>query len=195
MTQRVAEAELVSKAAYARHRGVPGQEIGRLARAGRLVLRHGLVDVAASDALLDAEIMPGPDQGQTLTAASLAAGEIPDDASGGECARQKLLWEARQRRLGALQMAGTLLLRDEVELAHERIYRALRDRMLAIPHQVADVVICMSADEAENLLRTSIEAGLVETASSLDAGVVQQWREKQEPDDEDESRALDAHES
>lgn len=44
---------LVSQAEYARHRKVNRSYISRLAKAGVLVIRHGKVDVAASDAVLD----------------------------------------------------------------------------------------------------------------------------------------------
>ena len=47
------ESGLVSQAEYARYRKVNRSYISRLAKAGVLVMRHGKVDVAASDAVLD----------------------------------------------------------------------------------------------------------------------------------------------
>ncbi len=44
---------LMSQADYARHRNVNRSHINRLAKRGILVLRGKLIDVAASDAVLD----------------------------------------------------------------------------------------------------------------------------------------------
>ncbi len=44
---------LMTQAQYARHRNKSPQYIGKLAKAGVLVMRGRLVDAAASDAVLD----------------------------------------------------------------------------------------------------------------------------------------------
>ena len=44
---------LMTQAQYARHRGKSPQYIGKLAKAGILVMRGRMVDATASDAVLD----------------------------------------------------------------------------------------------------------------------------------------------
>ena len=60
---------LMTQAQYARHRNKSPQYIGKLAKAGVLVMRGRLVDAAASDAGLDDRLAekPAPDGQQPPT--------------------------------------------------------------------------------------------------------------------------------
>ena len=51
--------ELMSKAQFARHRGVGRSAVSNWITRGQLVIVDGKVDVAASEALLDASVDPG----------------------------------------------------------------------------------------------------------------------------------------
>jgi hypothetical protein len=116
---------LMTQAQYARHRNTSAQYIGKLAKAGVLVMRGRLVDVVASDAVLD-------DRPAEKTA--------PDSQPPTSYAQAKLadmVFRAKLRRLEFETRQGKLI---EVAIVKERwasILVVLKERILAVPDKLA----------------------------------------------------------
>jgi hypothetical protein len=116
---------LMSQAQYARHRNKSPQYIGKLAKAGVLVMRGRMVDAVASDAVLD-------DKPAERT--------VPDGQPPTSYAQAKLadmVFRAKLRRLEFDTRQGKLI---EAALVKERwasILVVLKERILAVPDKLA----------------------------------------------------------
>jgi len=112
-------AGLMTQAEYARHRKVNRSHVSRLAKRGILILRGKLVDVAASDAVLDdrpVAVEPnetGPSV-QPQTAAETAGQQLSSYA---QARLADMVYRAKLRRLDFEERSGKLLQHDEVESA------------------------------------------------------------------------------
>jgi hypothetical protein len=123
--------QLVSQSEYARRRGKSRQYIGRLAKAGVLVMRGGLVDAAASDAVLD-------DRPERIEPPAPAVSE-----PGGSYAQAKLadmVFRAKLRRLEFETRQGKLVEADAVKTRWASILVELKERILAVPDKLAPEV-------------------------------------------------------
>lgn len=110
--------ELMSKAAYARHRGVGKSAVSNWVTREQIVIVDGKVDVKASDALLDASVDPGRGRPTTAPAPRPAskrsakpAAKAPDTAPNAVAAeRAQALQEQRiGQALKNAQLAGSLV--------------------------------------------------------------------------------------
>ena len=120
---------LMTQAQYARHRNKSPQYIGKLYKAGVLVMRGRLVDVAATDAVLDDKQAERtvPDGHQPPT--SYAQAKLAD-----------MVFRAKLRRLEFETRQGKLI---EAAIVKERwaaILVVLKDRILAVPDKLAPEV-------------------------------------------------------
>ena len=116
---------LMTQAQYARHRNKSPQYIGKLAKAGILVMRGRMVDAVASDAVLDDKPAErtAPD-GQPPT--SYAQAKLAD-----------MVFRAKLRRLEFDTRQGKLI---EAALVKERwaaILVVLKERIMAVPDKLA----------------------------------------------------------
>ncbi len=121
-----ADRPLMTQAQYARHRGKSPQYIGKLAKAGVLVMRGRLVDAVASDAVLDDKPAEraAPDGQQPPT--SYAQAKLAD-----------MVFRAKLRRLEFETRQGKLI---EAAIVKERwaaILVVLKERILAVPDKLA----------------------------------------------------------
>jgi len=122
---------LMTQAQYARHRNKSPQYIGKLAKAGVLVMRGRMVDAVASDAVLD-------DKPVERTA--------PDGQPASNYAQAKLadmVFRAKLRRLEFETRQGKLI---EAALVKERwaaILVVLKERVLAVPDKLAPEVAAL----------------------------------------------------
>ena len=116
---------LMTQAQYARHRNKSPRYIGKLAKAGILVMRGRMVDAAASDAVLD-------DKPSERTAPD---GQPP--TSYAEAKLADMVFRAKLRRLEFDTRQGKLI---EAALVKERwaaILVVLKERILAVPDKLA----------------------------------------------------------
>ncbi len=114
---------LMTQAQYARHRGKSPQYIGKLAKAGILVMRGRLVDAAASDAVLDDKPDGAPSNQQPTTFAQA------------RLARE--VFSAKLKKLEYETRIGKLVPTDEVSIKWFTLGRQIRDRLLGIPSKLA----------------------------------------------------------
>jgi hypothetical protein len=117
---------LMTQAQYARHRNTSPQYIGKLVKAGVLVMRGRLVDAVASDAVLDDKPAEktAPEGPQPPT--SYAQAKLAD-----------MVFRAKLRRLEFETRQGKLI---EVAIVKERwaaILVVLKERVLAVPDKLA----------------------------------------------------------
>lgn len=120
---------LMTQAQYARHRNKSPQYIGKLYKAGVLVMRGRLVDVAATDAVLDDKPAERtvPDGQQPPT--SYAQAKLAD-----------MVFRAKLRRLEFETRQAKLI---ETAIVKERwaaILVVLKERILAVPDKLAPEV-------------------------------------------------------
>lgn len=120
------ERPLMTQAQYARHRNQSPQYIGKLAKAGVLVMRGRLVDAVASDAVLDDKPAEraAPDGQQPPT--SYAQAKLAD-----------MVFRAKLRRLEFETRQGKLI---EAAIVKERwaaVLVVLKERILAVPDKLA----------------------------------------------------------
>ena len=117
------EKPLMTQAQYARHRGKSPQYIGKLAKAGILVMRGRLVDAAASDAVLDDKPDDAP------------SGQQPTTFAQARLARE--VFSAKLKKLEYETRIGKLVPTDEVSIKWYTLGRQIRDRVLGIASKLA----------------------------------------------------------
>ena len=117
------EKPLMTQAQYARHRGKSPQYIGKLAKAGILVMRGRMVDAAASDAVLDDKPDDAP------------SGQQPTTFAQARLARE--VFSAKLKKLEYEKRIGRLVPTDEVSIKWYTLGRQIRDRVLGIASRLA----------------------------------------------------------
>jgi hypothetical protein len=141
---------LMTKAEYARHRGVSKPYITKLAKNGVLVLRGGKVDVHASDTVLDDKPV---DDVNTSPAQSSPAGPPPRPAteslgqagaSFGQARTIEMVFRAKLRRLEFETKQGRLIEAEAVRKTIAEAVRSLRDGILGLPDRLATVLAAES---------------------------------------------------
>ena len=124
---------LMTQAEYARHRNKSPQYIGKLYKAGVLVMRGRLVDAVASDAVLDDKPVERSAPDSQPPATSYAQAKLAD-----------MVFRAKLRRLEFDTRQGRLI---EVAIVKERwaaILVVLKERVLAVPDKMAPEVTALT---------------------------------------------------
>jgi hypothetical protein len=117
---------LVSQAEYARHRGKSRQTINRLAKAGVLVMHGGLVDAAASDAVLDDRHVDVPPSPEPQTGTSLAQARLA-----------KTIYEAKLKQLEYEKQRQRLVEAEVVKNRWASVLVTVKERTIAVPDKLA----------------------------------------------------------
>lgn len=116
---------LMTQAEYARHRNKSPQYIGKLYKAGILVMRGRMVDATASDAVLDDK----PSEKTTMDSqapASYAQARLAD-----------MVFRAKLRRLEFDTRQGKLVEATVVKERWAAILVVIKERILAVPDKLA----------------------------------------------------------
>lgn len=127
----MAQAEMMTMAAYARRRGVSRNAVARAVRDGRIVLIGGKLDAAIADAQWSKNTRPRA--GNTKDAAAINDGES-------RYATARADREQSEAALSALRLReteGNLINREGVEMAIETGFRMIRDAMMTVPERMA----------------------------------------------------------
>lgn len=164
---------LMTMAEYSRHRKVNRSHITRLAQRGILVMRGKLVDVAASDAVLDdrpvdvepqqasppPQVRPAVDSLSGQSGTSFAQARTVEIVFRAKL--RKLEYEVRQKKV------------IEVELVRKSMAdagRGVRDGILAIPDRLATVLAAESdGKKVHSVLRVELMRELEVLANAIDA--------------------------
>ena len=148
---------LMTQAEYARHRNKSPQYIGKLYKAGVLVMRGRLVDVTATDAVLDDKPAEKtvPDGQQAPT--SYAQAKLAD-----------MVFRAKLRRLEFETRQGKLI---EAAIVKERwaaILVVLKERILAVPDKLAPEVTALTDErQVRDALKREMHALLKAVHSDI----------------------------
>ncbi len=156
-------AGLMTQAEYARHRNVNRSYINRLAKRGILVMRGKLVDVAASDAVLDDKpVDVGAREATPEAQPRSAQAEAVGGATGSSFAQARtaeMVFRARLRKLEYEIRSGKFLPADEVKVKWYALSRQIRDKLLALPSKIAPQLAALGdAKEIRDLLEAEIIA-------------------------------------
>jgi len=154
-------AGLMTQAEYARHRNVNRSHISRLAKRGILVMRGKLVDVAASDAVLDDKPVDQvlPEAHAAARAASDNSGSVAQPGNFAQARTAEMVFRARLRKLEFETKSGKFLSADEVKVKWYTLVRQIRDKLLALPAKLAPQLAALSeAAEIRDLLDIEIVA-------------------------------------
>jgi len=138
--------ENLSQSKYAEHRNVTKNYIGRLIKEGRLHLIKGKLNVAMSDAELDNK---------------------SNDDKAPNYRREKALHEKAKRELAELdlKLKQDQLVEVDLEGDHrDKIFSAVRQRLLATPSKIAPLV---HAEESVGGARIVLESAVFEVLSEL----------------------------
>ena len=156
-------AGLMSQADYARHRKVNRSHISRLAKRGILVMRGKLVDVAASDAVLDDkpvdQVLPEAHAAMHTRVAPETSASAPPPGNFAQARTAEMVFRARLRKLEFETKSGKFLSADEVKVKWYTLVRQIRDKLLALPAKLAPQLAALSeAVEIRDLLDSEIIA-------------------------------------
>ena len=138
--------EYLSQSKYAEHRNVTKGYIGRLGKEGRLHLIKGKLNVEMSDAELDNK---------------------SNDDKAPNYWREKALHEKAKRELAELDLklkSDQLVEVDQVGEHLDKIFSAVRQRLLATPSKIAPLV---HAEESVGGARIVLESAVFEVLSEL----------------------------
>jgi len=145
---------LMTQAQYARHRGTSQQYVHKLAKAGVLVMRGRLINVTASDAVLD-------DKPSEKTGSD---GQQPSSYAQARLA--DMVFRAKLRRLEFETKQGRLV---DAEIVKERwaaILVVLKDRILATPDKLAPELTALTDErQVRDALKREMY-GLLKTLQS-----------------------------
>lgn len=169
--------QLVTKAEYARRRGVSGAAVTQAVKAGRLTLVDGKVNLETADAEWGGKSRPRVNsqpavKAQILVPAERAQPEVPDDADlsippwqDSKARQAHLDAEVAEIELGKLR--GTLIEKAKVRAEYARQAKAVADGLLNIPARLAPVLhAAKSLGEVQTLLDTEIRAVLAQLVGS-----------------------------
>jgi hypothetical protein len=154
---------LATQAEYARHRRVDRSYISRLAKRGILVLRGRLVDVAASDAVLDdkpVDVEPPEPVNAVHSPQPRPQLESTGPLQPGSFSQAKtieMVYKAKLRKLDFETRSGKLIPSDEVKVKWFTLARQIRDKLLAMPAKLAPQLAALNdVREVRELLDTEI---------------------------------------
>jgi hypothetical protein len=146
MTTAADAPQLMTRSAYARHRGCGRSYITKLAKAGRIAMVGDLVDVAAADAALgpqqrrvsrlepsSASAEPRPEQ-----PLELGPGGVPPAYAVSRAWRE--FYVAKEARLNCGERNGQLVQVDQVDAFLKTILSHVRQGILTLPSRVAPKV-------------------------------------------------------
>ena len=147
----------MSQADYARHRKVDRSYISRLAKAGVLVMRHGKVDVGASDAVLDDRPI-AVEPGETSPSNQTVPESIgPQPTNYAQARLAEMVYRAKLRRLDYETRSAKLISADEVKAKWFVVARQIRDKLLAVPTKLSPQLAALTdAYAVRELLESEI---------------------------------------
>lgn len=161
--------QLITKAEYARRRGVSGAAVTQAVRAGRLTLVDGMVNLDTADAEWGGKSRPRVNsqpavKSQIKVRPERAQPEVSDDADlsippwQDSKAKQAHI-DARKAELELAVIEGKLIDRAKIKAEIGRQFAAVRDGLLNIPARMAPALAAMKTPaEVQTALDAEIRA-------------------------------------
>lgn len=163
----------MTMAEYSRHRKVNRSHITRLAQRGILVMRGKLVDVAASDAVLDDRPVDIEPQQSTPPPQFRPAPDSLGGQSGASFAQARtveMVFRAKLRKLEYEVRQAKLIEAEVVRKSMADAGRTVRDGILGLPDRLATVLAAESdAKKIHVTLKTELSRELEALADAIDA--------------------------
>jgi hypothetical protein len=163
----------MTMAEYSRHRRVNRSHITRLAQKGILVMRGKLVDVAASDAVLDDRPVDIEPAQATLPPQFRPAPDSLGGQSGASFAQARtveMVFRAKLRKLEYEVRQGKVIEAEVIRKSMTDAGRTLRDGLLGLPDRLATVLAAESdAKKIHVTLKTELSRELEALADAIDA--------------------------
>lgn len=157
---------VLSQRAYAKHRGVALSAVQKAISTGRIsTMADGRIDPGVADGEWAANTKARP------PAVRRQQGEDEGDAFGAaQYSKARAVREHYQARLAKIEYeerVGSLVSKDEVQVAAFNTHRVIRDAMLNIPDRIA-AMLAAETDEAKcyEILATEIRKALNEFADA-----------------------------
>lgn len=166
----MAKVNLITMAAYARHRGVSKVAVGKAVKAGRISLVNGLIDPVVADMQWKANSRARASQsgGDQLPLDAPAAPEEPakvDDYMYNRNRREAA--EAERAELSLAEDKGQLIRVDAVKAAVASVFSATRDALLQIPARLGPQLAAESDPAAaQTMLHAEIHQALQQLAGA-----------------------------
>lgn len=165
--------ETMTQAEFARRRGVSRKTVTTWKQQGFLVVfDDGQIDVAASEAVLDARppsyrggVTSGKPQGNGVTGNAAPEDETPDPnglMTLPQSQRTKEMYLALQRKQEYEANQGLLVSVEDVAKQVEAEYGLVRERLLVIPGKVADALVGKSREDIEAIIMAEVNEALDE---------------------------------
>jgi hypothetical protein len=163
----------MTMAEYSRHRKVNRSHITRLAQRGILVMRGKLVDVAASDAVLDDRPVDVEPQQSTPPPRFRPATDSLGGQSGASFAQARtveMVFRAKLRKLEYELRQAKVIEAEVVRKSMADGGRTIRDGILGLPDRLATVLAAESdAAKIHVTLKTELSRELEALADAIDA--------------------------
>ena len=155
---------LMTMAAYARHRGVSKVAVGKAVKAGRISLVNGLIDPVVADVQWKANSRARASQGGG-DQLPLEAGSTPDEPAKVDDymfnRNRREAAEAERAELSLAEDKGQLIRVDAVKAAVASVFSAARDALLQIPARLGPQLAAESdASKAQTMLHSEIHQAL-----------------------------------
>lgn len=154
--------QLVSKAAYARHRGCDEKAVRKAINEGRISLIDGKIDPAVADIQWARNTRARVSQSAQASQLQLDQDVDQDVATAKTSSAEPGYMAFRSRReeadaqiaeMKAAEMRGTMLMRQDVDRAMFEIGREIRDRLAACSKRIgAEVVAAQTAEACEAIV-------------------------------------------
>lgn len=160
----MSKVNLMTQAAYARHRKCSKVAVGKAVKAGRISLVNGLIDPTVADIQWQANSRARVSQhgGDQLLLEAASAVEEPvkvDDYVTNRNRREAA--EAERAELSLAEEKGQLIRVDAVKAAVAGVFSAARDALLQIPARLGPQLAAESdASKAQTLLHSEIHQAL-----------------------------------
>ena len=160
----MAKVNLMTMAAYARHRGVSKVAVGKAVNAGRISMLGGLIDPSVADVQWKANSRAranGQTSAQLNSYGTDQAGEKEsvDDYMFNRNRREAA--EAERAELSLAEDKGQLIRVDAVKAAVANVFSATRDALLQIPARLGPQLAAESdASKAQTMLYSEIHQAL-----------------------------------
>lgn len=168
----MSKVNLMTQAAYARHRKCSKVAVGKAVKAGRISLVNGLIDPKVADIQWQANSRARVSQhgGDQLP---LEAGNTPDEPPKvDDYVSNRNRREAAEAELAELRLAeekGRLIRVDAVKAVVASVFSAARDALLQIPARLGPQLAAESdASKAQTMLHTEIHQALQLLAGATD---------------------------
>jgi len=167
---------LMTQAAYAKHRGCSKQNIGKLVKAGKIVLdENGMIDSVRADEELKTGLNPAHSMGRQT-----GLQVTPQSEKYGDAKARIADFQAKAAEIEWAERVGLVVDAAGVESEQMSFGRRVRDRMIRIEREAAgEVAACNDERGCQAILHRFVTAALSDIADILEGA-------EEAADDEDE---------